>query len=414
MNLIELSCAFETLSNTSGTNTKKQLLSNYLKDEDFRMTITFLLNPFITTGIGIKSIKKCAWRVQNTATLKETIEYISKNNTGSNSSIEVVCGFIDTNPECSDFLKKLFTKTLKCGVDAKTVNSVESDLIPTFNVQLGMPIEKCKIKPDAELFISQKINGCRCIYHKGTFYTRTGKEYAGLSHIAESLKFLDGITLDGELVRKNVDGVSDSENFQIGTGVANSKSSDKTCLKYVVFDCMTDEEFESQRCDTLYKDRKFNLKKLIKEDENVELVPFFDETTDHSRIKYWLEHAEIHDMEGIILNLNTPYEFKRTKNLIKVKKFFTLDLECIGVEEGVGKNKGTLGAIVCLYKGNEVRVGSGFSDEQRNFYWNNSDKIVNHIVEVKYKEITKNKNGGESVQFPIFCGVRFDKNIPDF
>ena len=54
---------------------------------------------------------------------------------------------------------------------------------------------------------------------------------------------------------------------------------------------------------------------------------------DHSEIWKWLDYAERHDWEGVILNLDTPYECKRTKNLIKVKKFYTYDLKVIGVEE---------------------------------------------------------------------------------
>lgn len=114
-----------------------------------------------------------------------------------------------------------------------------------------------------------------------------------------------------------------------------------------------------------------------------------------------------------MINLDVPYQFKRTKSLIKVKKFYTLDLECINIEEGEGKNSGTLGAIVCKYGDNVVRVGSGFTDEQRNYYWNNPSEIIGRIAEIKYKEITQNKNGGVSVQFPVFCSVRFDKEVGD-
>lgn len=77
------------------------------------------------------------------------------------------------------------------------------------------------------------------------------------------------------------------------------------------------------------------------------------------------------------------------------------------------KNANTLGTILCEYKGNIVKVGSGFTDEQRNYYWNNSDEIVDKIITVKYKEETKNKDGSYSLQFPVFQTVRFDKAEPN-
>lgn len=111
-----------------------------------------------------------------------------------------------------------------------------------------------------------------------------------------------------------------------------------------------------------------------------------------------------------MINLNTPYECKRTKSLIKVKKFFSCDIKCIDIEEGSGRNKGTLGALVCEYRGNRVKVGSGFSDVDRKHFWLHPEDVVGRIVSVKYKEETKNKDGGISIRFPVFECVRFDKN----
>ena len=112
-------------------------------------------------------------------------------------------------------------------------------------------------------------------------------------------------------------------------------------------------------------------------------------------------------MEGIIINLDSPYECRRVKTLIKVKKFYTLDLKVIDAIEGDGRLKGTLGALVVDYKGNTVNVGSGFSDAQRKEFWENKNDIIGRVIEVKYKEITKNKDTGlESLQFPVFVSLR--------
>ena len=128
---------------------------------------------------------------------------------------------------------------------------------------------------------------------------------------------------------------------------------------------------------------------------------------DHAEIWNWLDYAENNDMEGVIINLDTLYECKRSKNLIKVKKFYTYDLEVVGAEEGDGRNKETLGALVVKYKDNTVNVGSGFSDQERKTLWKNREDIIGRVIEVKFKEVTMDKKTGlESLQFPVFCGIR--------
>ena len=70
-----------------------------------------------------------------------------------------------------------------------------------------------------------------------------------------------------------------------------------------------------------------------------------------------------------------------------------------------------LGAFVLDYKGNEVKVGSGFSDKQRKSYWKKREEITGSLCEVKYKEISTDKRTkAESLQFPVFVSLRTDKN----
>ena len=103
------------------------------------------------------------------------------------------------------------------------------------------------------------------------------------------------------------------------------------------------------------------------------------------------------------------YEFRRTSVLLKCKKMSDLDLPLIGFEEGTGKNAGKLGAIIVDYKGNKVKVGSGFTDELREEIWKNQDIWLGRTIVVQYFEITTNQNGGISLRFPIYIDYRTDK-----
>ena len=147
-----------------------------------------------------------------------------------------------------------------------------------------------------------------------------------------------------------------------------------------------------------------------------ELLPVLYQGTDTSKILELLDSEIARGQEGVMINIcDACYEFKRTWNLMKVKKMNTLDLEVVDYEEGSGRLSGTLGAIHVRYKnGNIVKVGSGFSDDLRKQIWNHNIMIVGKIVEVQFFEETTNADGGISLRFPVFKDFRPDKLTPDF
>lgn len=430
--MYELNRVCKNLQNNNSRKVKEQILEDNKDFILFKEVLRFLYDKNITTGLDIKKIDSDVMvplPVPAFDDLIDLMEYLKHNNTGSSRDIFVAQLSIKKigkyNDEHKNLLKEIVTKSLKLGIDAKTVNKVYGEgFIPTFDVQLGTPIDKCNIPDGAEIVLTQKLNGVRCVYYNGKLWSRSGKEFTGCNHIITDIqamfKYLNmpERVLDGELVLKDC-GLSDSEAFQKGTGIANSDLEDKSELKLVIFDTIDSTDFYLKLCTEKYSERSLYVEKyeraIIKLNlTNIDSVLCFYKGTDHSKIWEFLEYAEESDMEGIMINLDTPYEFKRTKNLIKVKKFYDIDLECIEVlNSEKGKYKNTLGAIVCKYGDNVVKVGSGFTDEQRDYYYNHQDEIIGKIVSVKYKEKTKNKDGSESLQFPVFLCVREDKYEAD-
>ena len=415
---------FDQLQSTNSKLEKQRIIRENKDNQLFTDTLVFLLSPYILTGISTKKIDKKVkpWIYTNDYSWSSVKSYLLSHNTGTDDDIAYIQDFIYYQPEdMQDFYKGLITKSIKLGCDAKIVNDVIPNLIPTFSVQLGTPREKCKIKTGEWFSLSQKLNGNRCVFVNGKMMSRQGKEFTGLDHILSDIKKIvdNSIVLDGELVGKNEEGLSDSANFQKSTGIANSKDADKTSLKYVIFDTVRLEEFQQGKSEYTYKIRRqllLELKEMIEKHnlQNIEVVQMFYEGIDQTEIDKWLDYCEEHDYEGCMVNLDSPYECKRVKTLQKVKAFKDIDLMCISVNEATtGKYRGTLGSITCKYKNGTVDVGSGFSDEQRDYYFNNPNEIVGKIVTVKYKEATTNKNGGESLQFPVFVTVRFDKDSAD-
>ena len=407
---------FKQIQQTSSLNDKKAIITANKDNKLFKKCLKFLLDGNIVTGISDKKLKKFVGMSGfEMNTFEEIMKYLIDNNSGSDIDIGTVQFFIENEPEeYKEFYEQMVTKKFRLGADAKLVNKCIPGLIPTFDVMLGTSIEKCKIPEGTWFSLSHKLNGNRCISYKGELYTRQGKKYTGLDHIKNQLAklCLDSLVYDGELIYKNPEGLTDSEAFQKGTGIAQSKNESKEELKLVIFDIITDEDFENGISVDTYKQRReslLKLKEIISEmnTDDIEIVNMFYEGTDQSEIWKWLDYAEHHDMEGLMLSLDAPYECKRTKNLIKVKKFYDFDLKIIGYEEGTGRNKGRLGAFVVDYKGNHVKVGSGFSDEERDKFWENREELIGRVITVKYKEISKDKKTGlESLQFPIYCRLR--------
>lgn len=419
MNIERLRQQFKELAEESSRLKKEDILLKYSSDVDFKFLLNFLLDTHKVVGISKKRISKQVSSSKSLSTFEELFEYLQLHSTGDDDTLAVckntvvkLCEDTEDPDENVKFVYDIITRDLRVGVDVKTCQKIYGkDFIHTLDVMLGTSIENCTIPEGAKFFISQKLNGTRCFYYRGQLYTRQGKAYTGCEHIIKDIEsILDGYVVDGELVLKET-GLSDSEAFQKGTGIANSKLESKTDLKLVIFDMLSVEEFENGQSIHTYSYRKNQLKELQKRIEsnslkNISIVPMFYEGNDTSKIWEWLDYAEKHDMEGIMINLDALYEGKRTKNLIKVKKFYTYDLQVVGLEEGTGRNLGKLGALIVDFRGNHVKVGSGFSDEMRDFYWKNPDKILNRVIEVKYKEITTNKEGKQSLQFPVFVALR--------
>lgn len=408
---------FKQIQGTSGLNDKKAIIIANKDNEVFKQCLKFLLDGNVVTGISSKKLsKKVSVNINNTFnnTFEDCISYLEKNNTGTDVDIARIQYFINSQPkELQEFYEQMITKKFRLGADAKLVNKCIPGLIPTWDVQLGSSYEKMKLKEGTWFSLSQKLNGNRASFYNGKLISRQGKEFTGMQHIISDLEQLGmGWFYDGELIRKNIDNLSDGENFRIGTGIINSDLKSKNEIKFVIFDYFPESDIKKKESTAKYKLRREILNKLrevIEEKnlKNIEVVTMVYEGTDQSQIMKWLDYAVEHGWEGLMLNKDATYKCKRTTDLIKIKRFYTMDLPVVEVLEGEGRLKGTLGALVVKYKDNTVNIGSGFDDKTRKRFWENRESLIGRVVEVKYKEISKDKKTGlESLQFPIFVGLR--------
>nr|DAH89569.1 MAG TPA: DNA ligase [Caudoviricetes sp.] len=417
---------FKQIQSTSSLNEKKVIINDNKDNELFKKCLKFLCDSNIQTGLSTKKIsKKVHPSNYSLAEFEDVIQYLKTNNTGTDYDISMIQSFInEQSKEYRSFYIDLITKKFRLGCDKKVVNSVIPGLIPSWDVQQAYPISEKNEPKDGEWFaLSQKLNGSNAGWKHGQLISRQGKPFTGLDHIIKDLQRLpniDNFFLNGELIRKNYDNLSDNDNFQLGTGIINSDDSDKSCIKFVIYEILPVEEFEHGESKLTYRQRRTQLLNPLTvaisrlNTDNLEVVPIIYEGTDKSVIQPLLDKADKDGWEGLMLNKDTKWKNKRNNGILKIKSFKHADVRCTDIIEGDGKYKGTLGLIKCDYKGYKLGVGSGFTDEQRNYYWNNPDEIIGKIVQIKFKAETKNKDGGISVQFPIFEIVRTDKTEPSY
>lgn len=407
------------VQNAHGLLKKQEIIEANKDNEDFKKLLYYALNPLLTYKVSEQTLNRVvpgAWQTFSYHDIFEICDLLSSRKAVDDATVSRVCSFLRVQDDIvRDFYIKLLSKTLRLGVTSRTLNKVIPNLIPTWDVQQAYTIEKYPIKDGTWFSLSQKLNGVRATYYKGQLIARSGVPFEGLDHIIECFKQTDyDIVYDGELTLKDKGDLRDNEAFRIATGIINSDE-DKSAIGFTVFDALPASEFDIGESTKTYRERRalylepFSLR--CSQNSAVQVLSPLYQGTDQNKIAEFLDLMVLEDKEGLMANLDTPYKCCRHKGILKIKRFYTMDLLVIRCEEGTGRLAGTLGAIVLDYKGNEVKVGSGFSDEQRAWIWKHSSDVIGYICEVKYKEISEDKSTNlESLQFPVFVSLRTDKD----
>lgn len=404
------------IQDASGLNRKKELLSWQKDNDTLKDILYFVFNPYIRTGIGCAKLNKIEnpeyINIEPGQTIQSMFTYLIHNNTGRDHDICYVCNFINAmvhneiqQQRFKEILSSIFTKNLKLGISTKSIHKVWPNLIPGFGVQLA-----CKWQDNIDylkgkyIFVTEKLDGNRCFAqvkdHKVTFYSRSGREINGLDYVADELSRLVDGWYDGELIAKTF---NDTQRIIRRKGPKDN-------LVFNIFDYVTNTEVQNQEGEYTYYERRntlVNIFKGIDKFYDVKLVPIIGtgEFNENWVIKTLNEYTS-RGSEGIMINLDAPYQFNRTADLLKVKKMYTLDLEIIGMSEGSGEFSNMCGALIVNYKGFPVGVGSGISKNERIMFWNNKGQYIGRVIEVQAFEESKDQNGNLSLRFPVYKGLR--------
>ena len=414
-NLSEVISIVKQLRETSGTNDKIVLLRRNCNNELLRKVLRYTYDTDLKYGVQKKSIVmrtgESKW-----SSLFEMLDELAESNINDNLKRNV--GRFINNLETEDekeLVTKILLKNLDVGLNVKNINKGMKGLITTHDIQLG---SKWEGDLNEEVAVSLKLDGVRCTWlikdGKAIAKTRQNKIIQGMEDLTKAMEEVFGdrdLMVDGELLAQNPNELDSKELFKLTSGIVNSKGI-KRGLTFVAFDIVPLEDYVNKSNNTPFLDRRELLEYYVGYGKGlVKLVPFYFITNSVDRINEKLNEVVSLGLEGLMINkLKCGYEFKRTKNLLKVKAMSTMDLRVMAFEEGDGAFEGMLGAVVVKYKGNEVRVGSGWTQDMRKEVWNNQEKYLGKLIECQYFEITKNEEGKESLRFPVFKGWRFDKD----
>lgn len=428
--LLHFKTFYEEIRSSNSRKFKQTVLQKYKDDPVIQRYLKIAFDPYTVYGLSTKKLSKdveltASWWATS---VFELFDYLTEHNTGRDIDVKVCQIALESvsfeDQEAALLLELLICKDISIGCDAKTINSVIPNLIPTFNVQLAQKFfEKPERVIGKHFVVTTKIDGGRIIAIKDegqvSFFTRAGQRYEGLVDLEREMMdtLPDGTVLDGEITILENKGIPSKEAYKKAMKITRSDG-EKHGLKMICFDAMHIDEWKTQTCTHDYTERRLLLQGLMSSHPHTyfEVLPVLYAGDDTARILELLDDAIANEEEGVMINISdAKYEFGRTWNLMKVKKMNTLDLEVVGYEEGSGRLAGTLGAILVRYKeGNIVKVGSGFSDELRALIWTEPTDIIGKIVEVQYFEETTNADGGISLRFPVFKDFRPDKLTPDF
>ena len=412
--------AFVDLSNQSNSNTdKKQAIEYYASNENVKSLLRYTYDTFKQYGVSSANCKKNSDLLGHSNTygsIFTLLDDLANRVCTGHTAIANVNRFILENRQYEDLIWNIIDRNLKTRSTISMINKVIPGLIPTFDVALASKYEpkNCDFENE-EWLASRKLDGVRCIIRKrGGYvnaYSRAGKEFLTLQKVLDDVSMLPGdFVLDGEICLMDKDG---NEDFQGIMKQIKKKDFTMDNPRFVIFDYLTLDEFDTKKGTTKLNDRHQNLQGFDLDSTATLTLLEQHLIEDERQLLSMIADAEYQGYEGVMLRKNIGYEGKRSKNLLKCKKFFDAEYKVIDIEhdfnrvivDGVEVEEMMMRNVVIEHKGNRVSVGSGFSHEQKRKYNANPEDIMGKTITVQYFEETTNQNGTHSLRFPTVKAV---------
>ena len=237
-------------------------------------------------------------------------------------------------------------------------------------------------------YIQPKLDGVRCnisLDENGNIISksRKNKEFYSTEHIKKELSdffiMFPDIHLDGELYNHEL-----HDNFnKIVSLVKKQKINEddrrniENNVLYYIYDLWIDS-----LPNATFSERFEIAKESLLHLKNVVIVPTY-EINGSKDIDYYFNEFTNDGYEGAIIRIDKPYEHKRSKNLLKYKKFKDDEFEVISVN--VGKTNTMAESItIRLKNGNLCNATLAFPDEKCKEILENQENYIGKLATVCY------------------------------
>lgn len=281
--------------------------------------------------------------------------------------------------------KSGYVESIEDAQNDKTDKLITGGYLPT----LLKKIEDCEKHIKYPCFVQPKLDGGRGCFDGEKIRSRTRKEIISVPHIAKFLvKNNINESLDGELYNHMY-----CQDFEHLTHIINQKKTpteDHETVQLHIFDIPSDKPFyqRSQDLDDLAD-------WLSLEDPEccpIKIVPTYlcySREDIETRMDEFLEEG----YEGLVVrDYNAPYEYKRSKAVLKYKKFDDAEFEIIDVIPNEKEKFRECGKFICKAEsGNNFEVVMNGSLDSLKEYLTNKELYIGKHITVRYFGIT-NKN----------------------
>lgn len=422
----------EAIAATPGKNDKLAMLKRHMEDAQFKRVCEYAYNPFKTYGIAKRPelIGANSVNTFDAGTWELLDDLISRKLTG-NAAIEAVRGEMTAlDKDSSELFWRIVKKDLRAGFSESSCNKVSKGMIPEF------PYMRCSLPKGAKLnefdwangVVSQeKADGMFANVNVETdsvnITSRQGTPFPldEMSDLVNTISQLaPGHQYHGELLV-----LKDNEALprQIGNGMLNAILDggifEEGCYPvFMVWDKIPLASVVPKgKCETPYKKRLASAMLDVRGiKSNVRIIPTRVVKSLAEAYEHYRELLKMKKEGTIVKDGAAIWKDGTSKQQVKLKLKFQVDLKITGYEAGNGKNAATFGSVMTETSCGQLKVSvSGFTDAMRQHIHENSLELLETIMTVEANDIMKPSESNEfhSLFLPVYAELRKDKLVAD-